>query len=149
MNRELKEDRTDDVDVEDGSEGTLLREFVDRLCECETKKSVKRRGIEGKEGQETHPSARDAHEAHAHEHASDRDLVVTELDTLEVLHRKRPRRDEAVEGEDLVHLNRRHEGATTLTDDVRDWRRRRRSAGREEEEIERETHWQRRWRASR
>lgn len=36
MNRELSEDRSNNVEVEDGAEGTLLRKFVYGLLEAET-----------------------------------------------------------------------------------------------------------------
>ena len=68
----------------------------------------------------THLGARDAIEANRHEHSSDRDLVVTKLDTIQVLHTETVRRDETVERQDLVHLDRCDERAPTLADDVRD-----------------------------
>lgn len=68
----------------------------------------------------TDPRSRDAHEAHAHQDSRDRHLVVTKLDPLEVLHREGPRRDETVEREDFVHLNRRDERAPSLSDNVDD-----------------------------
>lgn len=68
----------------------------------------------------TYTSARDAHEADAHQDTGDGDLVVAELDALKVLHAQSPGRDEAVEGENLVHLDGSDESAAALTDDVDD-----------------------------
>ena len=67
----------------------------------------------------TYLRAGDAQEADGHEHTIDCDLVVAELDAIEVLHAQAVRRDEAVQREDLVHLDGRDERAAPLPDDVR------------------------------
>lgn len=64
--------------------------------------------------------SRYAQEAYRHEHTCHRHLVVTELDAVEVLHAETVRGDQTVQSEDLVHLNSRHQGASTLTNDMRD-----------------------------
>ena len=65
---------------------------------------------------------RDTQEADRHEHTGDSDLVVAELDAIEVLHAQAVRRDEAIQREDLVHLDGRNERAASLPDDMRDCR---------------------------
>ena len=69
---------------------------------------------------ETYLCTRDTQEADRHQHASDRHLVVAILDTIEVLDTQTVRSDQAVEGENLVHLNSGDEGATALSDDIGD-----------------------------
>jgi hypothetical protein len=64
--------------------------------------------------------AGDAQEAHAHEHSTDSDLSVAELDTVQVKHTQTVSADQAVQRQNLVHLNSGHESATTLANNVRD-----------------------------
>ena len=64
--------------------------------------------------------ARDAEETHRHEHTRDRDLVIAELDAVQILYAQTVRRDQAVQSEDLVHLNSGNERAAALSDDMRD-----------------------------
>ena len=59
-------------------------------------------------------------EADGHEHACDRDLVVSEFDTVKVLYTQTVRGNETIQCKDLVHLNRRDESTTALTNDVGD-----------------------------
>ena len=96
MDCELRKNRKQDIEVEDISKRSLPAKLLDGL------------------------GPRDAQETHTHEHTSDGDLIVTEFDTVEVLDRKGVGGDKTVEGENLVHLNRGHKGASTLSDDVRD-----------------------------
>jgi hypothetical protein len=65
--------------------------------------------------------ARDIHKkADRHEHTRDRHLVVSELDPIKILHAQTVRRDQTIECEDLVHLDRSDEGAATLSNDMGD-----------------------------
>ena len=50
----------------------------------------------------TYLGMRDTQEADRHEHTSNRHLVVTKLDSVEILHAETVRRDEAVEHKNLV-----------------------------------------------
>lgn len=93
---ELQKDRKKDVEVEDVSERSFPGQFLHRL------------------------GARDAQEAHAHEHTSDSHLIVTKFDAVEVLNGERIRGDQTVEREDLVHLDRGDQCTSPLSDDVRD-----------------------------
>ena len=68
----------------------------------------------------THLCSRDTQEAHGHQHPGDSHLVITKLDTIQVLHTQAPRRDQAVQREDLVHLDSSNERTTSLADDMRD-----------------------------
>jgi hypothetical protein len=74
-----------------------------------------------KGARETNACARDAHEANRHQDTGDGNLVVTKFDALEVLYTQSPRRDEAVEGENLVHLDSGDQCASSLANDVDDW----------------------------
>jgi len=96
VDRELEQHRKKDVEVEDVAEGSFAAELLDGL------------------------GTRDTQEANAHEHTGDGDLVVAKLDTVEVLDRERVGRDETVERQDFVHLNRGDKRASTLSDDVGD-----------------------------
>lgn len=64
---------------------------------------------------------RDAIEADRHEHSSNRNLVITKFDAIEIQDAQAVRGDEAIESENLVHLNSRDEGGSSLANDVRDW----------------------------
>ena len=66
----------------------------------------------------THLSAGDTEEADGHQHAADSHLVITKLDTIEVLHAQAVCSDQAIQRQDLVHLNSSNESATSLSDDV-------------------------------
>lgn len=94
MDSELEQDREQDVEVEDVAEGSFPAELLNGL------------------------GSRDTQETDTHKHTSDGDLVVTKLDTIEVLHGKRVGGDKTVKRENLVHLNRSDQSASTLTDDV-------------------------------
>jgi hypothetical protein len=65
-----------------------------------------------------HLCARDTEEADAHHHTSDRDLVVTELDTIEILHTEGVCCDESVQAENEEHLRRSYKCTPPLTNDV-------------------------------
>ena len=91
---ELAEDGADDVKVEDVGLGTLLGETLHRLC------------------------AGDGQEADAHEHTADGDLAIAKLDTLQVEDGQTVGANQAVKGENLVHLDGGNESAAALTDDV-------------------------------
>ena len=69
----------------------------------------------------SHLSPGDTQEADGHEHPSDRDLVITELDSIQVLHAETVRRNQAVQSEDLVHLYGGNEGAPSLPNDRSNW----------------------------
>ena len=73
------------------------------------------RGTESK----AHFGSRDGEEADAQHHAADRDLPVAELDAVQIQHAQTVGTDQAVQGEDLVHLDCRHQRASSLADDVR------------------------------
>jgi hypothetical protein len=68
----------------------------------------------------TYLGARDTQEANRHEHSRDRYLVVTKLDPVKILHAQAVCGNKAIQGEDLVHLNRGDERAATLSNDMRD-----------------------------
>jgi hypothetical protein len=93
---ELQQDRKQDVEIENVAQRTFPAELFDRL------------------------GSRDTQETDTHEHTSNGDLVVTKLDTVEVLNGKRIGGDETVEGENLVHLDRGDQGTSALTNDIRD-----------------------------
>jgi hypothetical protein len=69
----------------------------------------------------SHLGPRDTQEADGHEHSSDRDLVVTELYSIQVLHAETVRRNQTVQSKDLVHLYGGNEGAPSLPNDRSDW----------------------------
>jgi len=66
----------------------------------------------------TYFSTRNAQEADRHQHASDRHLVVTEFDAVQVLDAQAVGGDQAVKSKNFVHLDCGDEGATSLSDDV-------------------------------
>lgn len=68
----------------------------------------------------TNLGARNAQETNRHEHPSNSNLIVAELDTVQVLYTKTVGRDETVEREDLVHLDGCYKCASALADDVGD-----------------------------
>jgi len=68
-----------------------------------------------------HLCARNAQEANRHQHSADCVLVVSKLDAIEILHAERVGSDEAVESQDLVHLDRRNERTPALADDMRNY----------------------------
>lgn len=70
--------------------------------------------------QVTHLGPRYTQEADGHKHACDRHLVVSKLDTIKILYAQTVCRDETVECEDLVHLDRSYKGAATLSDNMGD-----------------------------
>ncbi|KAG9766035.1 putative cation transporting ATPase, partial [Aureobasidium melanogenum] len=67
----------------------------------------------------TYLGTRDGEEADTHQHTTDGDLTIAELDTVKVQHTQTVGRDQAVQSQDLVHLDGSNESATTLADDVR------------------------------
>ena len=69
---------------------------------------------------ETYLCTRDTQEANRHEHPANGDLIITKLDTVEILYTKTVCSDETVQGENLVHLDGRDEGTATLSDDMCD-----------------------------
>jgi hypothetical protein len=95
MHSKLTKNRSNDVEVEDVRLWSFLGEALDRL------------------------GSRDGQEADAHEHSTDRDLTISEFDTLEIQNTETVRGYQAVESKNLVHLNSGHESATTLSDNVR------------------------------
>lgn len=96
MDGELKQDRQQDVKVENVAKRSLLAESLHGL------------------------GSGDAKETNRHEHSCDSDLVVAKLDTVEVLDRERVCSDQTVESENLVHLDGRHKRASSLSDNVGD-----------------------------
>jgi len=68
----------------------------------------------------THPSAGDTEEADGHQHAADSHLVITKFDTIEVLHTQAVSGDQAIQRQDLVHLNSGNERTTSLSNDMGD-----------------------------
>lgn len=96
MNRELAQNRSNNVDVEDVWLRSLFaKSFHDS-------------------------SSRNAQEANRHEHSTDSILSVTKFDALEIQDRQRVGADKAVQCENLVHLDRGNKRATALTNDIRD-----------------------------
>jgi len=73
-----------------------------------------------KGGFRTYSCSRNTHEADTHQDTSDRDLVISEFDTLKVLNRESPGGNQTIQSENLVHLNRSDESAATLTNNVDD-----------------------------
>jgi hypothetical protein len=73
-----------------------------------------------REASETHFSPRDTQEAYRHEHSSDGDLIITKLDAIEVLDTQAVRLDQAVQGQNFIHLYRRDQSTASLPDDMRD-----------------------------
>ena len=67
---------------------------------------------------QTHLGTRNAEETHRHEHAGDRDLVVSKLDAVEILYTQTVRCDETIKRKNLVHLNCCNQCTATLADDV-------------------------------
>ena len=67
---------------------------------------------------ETYLCTRDTQEANRHEHPTNGDLIITKLDTVEILYTKTVCSDKTIQGENLVHLNGGHEGAATLTNNM-------------------------------
>lgn len=63
--------------------------------------------------------AGNAKETDTHEHASYCDLIIAELDTIQVLDAQAICGDEAVQRENLVHLNGCNQGAPALANDIR------------------------------
>jgi hypothetical protein len=53
----------------------------------------------------THLSPRYAEKTDRHQHSTDGYLIITKLDAIEVLNRQAVRSDEAIQCQDLVHLN--------------------------------------------
>lgn len=64
--------------------------------------------------------SRNAQEAHGHENTSNCDLIISKLDAVEVLDAQTVGRNQAVESQDLIHLDRGNQSATTLSDNGRD-----------------------------
>ena len=94
MDSELKQDRKQHVKVENIAQRSFSAELLDGL------------------------GSRDTQETDTHEHTGNGDLVITKLDTVEVLDRKRVSGDKTVKRENLVHLDGGDEGTSTLTDNV-------------------------------
>ena len=69
---------------------------------------------------ETYLCTRDTQEANRHEHPANGDLIITKLDTVEILYTKTVCSDKTIQGENLVHLDGRNESAATLPDDMCD-----------------------------
>lgn len=123
MQRELHQNGEQHVKVEDIAQRPFPRQFLYRLRTHKTQ-SISNydppRACARKYGEGTHLRPRDTQETNAHEHARDRDLIIPILDPVQVLHAERISRDETVQRQDLVHLDRRDERAAALADDVRD-----------------------------
>ena len=119
VNRKLYQDGQQYVEVEDVSEGSFAGELLDGLEKPPCQPTDLDYTHQGKE-RKTNLSPRDTQEANGHEHPSDRNLVISKFDAVEVEYTQTVRRDEAVKREDLVHLDGRDECAAALADDVRD-----------------------------
>lgn len=61
-----------------------------------------------------------AQEANGHEHPIDRNLVVAKFDAVQVQNTQTICGDEAIESEDLVHLNSSYKRAASLADNSSD-----------------------------
>jgi hypothetical protein len=94
VNSELAENRSNDIEIEDIRLRAFFRKAFDRL------------------------GSRNGQKANTHEHSTDSDLSISELDTLEVQNAQTVSADQAVKCENLVHLYGSHQGATTLSNDV-------------------------------
>ena len=94
MDSELSQNRSNDIEVEDVRLRTFLGETFNRL------------------------GSGDGQEADAHEHTTNCNLTIAELDTFEVQHTETVGADQTIESENFVHLNSCHESATTLSNDV-------------------------------
>ena len=64
--------------------------------------------------------SRNAQEAHGHQHTSNCDLIIPKLDAIKVLNAQTVGRNQAVESQDLIHLDRGNQSTTTLSDNVGD-----------------------------
>jgi len=65
--------------------------------------------------------SRYAQEADRHQHPSDRHLIVSELDAVQILDTETVCCNKAVESQNFVHLDGGDQCASTLSDNVRDW----------------------------
>jgi hypothetical protein len=69
---------------------------------------------------ESHLGSRNAEEANRHEHPINSNLVISKLDPIEVLNAKTVGGDQAIQSQDLVHLDGRNQRTPALPDNVRD-----------------------------
>lgn len=88
-----------------GTKSALLR------CPARTHFRIKTR---------TYSSSWNTEETNRHQHSSDGNLVITKLNSLQVLNTQCPCRDETIKRQNLVHLNRSNEGTSTLSNDIDD-----------------------------
>ena len=70
---------------------------------------------------ETYLCTRDTQEANRHEHPANGDLIITKLDTVEILYTKTVCSDKTIQGENLVHLDCCNQRAAALANDMRNW----------------------------
>ena len=114
MDSELNEDGKQNIEIEDIAEWSFSRELLYGLRQTISvqSSSIHRNSFD--------LGSRNAQEAHGHQHTSDCDLVVSKLDAVEVLNAQTVGRNQAVESQDLIHLDRGDQSATTLSDNGRD-----------------------------
>lgn len=68
----------------------------------------------------TYPAPRNTEEAHGHEDSRNSMLQISKFDTIEVQNGQTVRRNQAIEGQNLVHLDSSNKSTASLADDVVD-----------------------------
>jgi hypothetical protein len=68
--------------------------------------------------QGTYFGTRNAQKTYGHQHTRYRNLIVTEFDSVQILHTQAPSCYQAIESENFIHLDGRNESATSLSDDM-------------------------------
>lgn len=111
MDGKLKQDRKQDVKVENVTQRPLLGQLLHRLINLFQRLHFSSCIL-------TYLGPGDTQETNTHQHAGDGHLVITKLDAVKVLNRQGIGRDKTVESENLVHLDGGDQSASTLTDNV-------------------------------
>jgi hypothetical protein len=111
VDRELAENRRNDVPVPDVVLWALFGELFDGLRVLATDLVYISRG--------SYLCARYAQETHTHKHPTNCHLSISKLDTIQIKHTQAVSADQAIQRQDLVHLDGGHKRASSLSNDVR------------------------------
>lgn len=118
VNSKLTQDRQNDVRVEDIGLRSLLGELIKGL-----QHKVSFYTTNGRIDcvrMRTYPAPRNTEEAHGHEDSRNSMLQISKFDTIEVQNGQTVRRNQAIEGQNLVHLDSSNKSTASLADDVVD-----------------------------
>jgi len=118
MDGKLQEDGEQDVKVQDRGERSFLGQLLHRLKGGNP--LIRIRQVFAEERSEAHLGSRNAVEANTHQDTGDGDLVISELDSVQVLDTQRVGGDKSVETKDQEHLSSGNQSTSTLTDDAGD-----------------------------